>query len=630
MEKEFDIIIIGGGHAGIEASLISSKYFFKEKKKIALITLNKKNIGMMPCNPSIGGPAKGNLVMEIDALGGEMGKAADATALQFKLLNTSGGAAIQALRVQSDKILYSRYMQEKINKQDNLTVIENIVEKIIVKNKKAGGVFLKTGEKINSKIVILTGGTYLNPITYKGKENKKEGPDGEKKVNNNISDQLKKLGFKLKRFKTGTSPRILTNSINFSKMKIEEGTNLPLKFSSETDISKILPFSQQHKCYLIHTNEKTHEIIKKNSHLSPIFYKKEIVNGPRYCPSIEHKVCIFFDKESHQIFLEPESVELKTTYIQGLSTSLPKEIQEKILKTLPGLEKAKIEKWGYAIEYDVIDSTQLKINLESKIIKNLFTAGQINGTTGYEEAAGQGLIAGINACLKLKKKKSLILKRNEAYLGVLIEDLINKEINDPYRLLTSRSEYRLLLRYDNVYTRLWPISHKIKMLEKKKWKQLKDKKKIQKKITKKLKEIIFPVDEKLKKRFPFLDIKKWKTIKKINSYNLLKKTGIFLINFEKDIKEIKDLKWEEQRELETEIKYEGYIKRQIKEIKDLKKYENREISEKIDYSKIENLSKEAREKLSKIKPFSLGQAMRISGINHNDIQILNSFMNKII
>lgn len=339
--RKFDIIVIGGGHSGIEAALIAARL----GQKVSLITLDKSKIGMMPCNPSVGGSAKGIVVREIDALGGEMGKAADATALQFKLLNTSGGPAIQALRVQSDKVAYALYMQKVVENQKNLTIVEGVVNRLIIEKSKIKGVELSDGEVIYSQAVILTAGTYLQPITYKGHDTKIEGPDGEKKVVNNISQQLQQeLGFKLKRFKTGTSPRILTSTIDFSNLKIEPGTNLPLRFSSQSSYYELLPFEKQLPCYLLYTNEKVHQIIRENSHLSPIFYKKDLGIGPRYCPSIEHKVCIFSDKERHQIFLEPESRELDTTYIQGLSTSLPSEVQAEILRNLPGLEKVQVKK----------------------------------------------------------------------------------------------------------------------------------------------------------------------------------------------------------------------------------------------------------------------------------------------
>jgi tRNA uridine 5-carboxymethylaminomethyl modification enzyme len=449
----FDVIVVGGGHAGIEASLISAKM----GSKTAMITLDKKKIGAMHCNPSIGGSAKGIVVREIDALGGEMAKATDRTALQFKLLGTAGGPATQSLRVQSDKISYSDYMIFQVEKQNLLKIIEASVERIVIENDKTKGVITNEGNFYSSKAVIITTGTYLSPITFKGNEKKIEGPDGEKKVSSNISSQLKEIGFKFKRFKTGTSPRVLTNSINFKALTKEEGTNLPLRFSQDSDLTDLIKFNDQLPCYLTHTNRKTHDLIKENFHLSAIFAIPEMGVGPRYCPSIEDKVFRFSDKDKHQVFLEPESTKLDTTYIQGLSTSLPKDIQKKILQTIEGLENAEVKKWGYAIEYDVIETSQLNLNLETKKIKNLFTAGQINGTTGYEEAAAQGLVAGINACLNISGKAPLILGRDKSYIGVMIDDLVNKEVNDPYRLLTSRAEYRLLLRHDNSHTRLFPI-----------------------------------------------------------------------------------------------------------------------------------------------------------------------------
>ncbi|RHZ36945.1 tRNA uridine-5-carboxymethylaminomethyl(34) synthesis enzyme MnmG [endosymbiont GvMRE of Glomus versiforme] len=625
--KNVDIIVIGGGHAGIEAACISAKL----GNKVCLVTLNKEKIGFMPCNPSIGGSAKGIVVREIDALGGVMGQAADATALQFKLLNYSSDPAfqtlraIQALRVQSDKVAYSRYMQNLISQQKNLEVIEGAVESLLIEKNNVIGVKLTNQQKISSKIVILTTGTYLQPITYKGKESHIEGPDGEKKVINNISQQLKELGFQLKRFKTGTSPRILKNSVDCNKFKLEPGHNLPLKFSYHSKNEKLLPFNKQLPCYLLYTNEKTHQIIRDNSHLSPIFYKPDMGTPPRHCPSIEHKVCRFIDKERHQVFVEPQSQvedtdEEKSYYLQGLSTSLPIEVQKKILMTLPGFEKAQVQKWGYAIEYDVVDSTQLKKTLETELINNFFTAGQINGTTGYEEAAAQGIIAGINASQKIKNLPPLILGREQAYIGVLIDDLV-KGIDEPHRLLTSWAEYRSLLRHDNADTRLYSIARELGLLDEAQWEEFQHKQELQKIIAKRLQELKFTFSE-LSQYFPKVyadnQAKLLKKITLINAYELLIKgqRKISLADLSPWVPEIKKLTWEGQRECEINIKYEYYIKRQEQQVEKMKKLtkelENKWLPSDIDYDQL-NLSKKEKEKLKKKahRPLSLNEVRDI-------------------
>ncbi|CAG8453658.1 10957_t:CDS:2 [Ambispora leptoticha] len=586
--KDFDVIVIGGGHAGIEASLISARL----GHKVALITLERKKIGLMPCNPSVGGVAKGIVVREIDALGGEMGKAADATALQFKLLNTSNGLGVQALRVQSDKVAYAHYMQKVTSEQKNLVIIEGAVRDLLIAKGKIKGVELNNGEVFSSKIVILTTGTYLRPIIYRGRESKVEGPSGEKEVVNNLSQQLVELGFKLNRFKTGTSPRILKSSIDCTQFKLEPGTDLPLRFSSRSDYSQLLPFSQQLPCYLLYTNEKTHQVIRDNLHLSPIFNGENIGPGPRRCPSIEHKIHYFADKERHQIFVEPQSQikgakEEETYYLQGLSTSLPAEVQKKILLTLPGFERA----------------TQLKNSLESKLVTGLFVAGQINGTTGYEEAAAQGLMAGINASQKLKKRNPLILKRSKAYIGVLIDDLTINKITEPYRLLTSLAEYRSLLRHDNT-------------------------KRLKKRIRQKLQKLVFKVDRDLVQNFPCLDTSQWKTIKIINGYELLRNNKVSLKEFKPWIPEIETLNWEDQRELKADAIYANQLEKVEKELKELNKYETRKIPATLDYAKVVNLSKEAQAKLTEEKPTSLGRARRIGGVSPVDIQMLNYYLNK--
>ena len=459
---KYEVIVVGGGHAGCEAALATARL----GHKTLLITSNIKNIADMPCNPSIGGPAKGIVVREIDALGGEMGKNADKAALQTKMLNTKKGPAVQALRFQADKVTYPKEMLKTLRATKNLEIQEAMVEKLLVNNQKIEGVELEDGTKIPSTIVILTTGTYLKAVVLTGSTKKSSGPHGEKE-SKYLSDNLRELGFTIKRLKTGTPQRIDKNSIDYSKTKEEKGDAVAHTFSFDNIVYR--QPKDQISCHLIYTTPKTHEIIKEHLNESSMYggYVEGI--GPRYCPSIEDKVVRFSDKERHQLFLEPESLYYDDIYLQGFSTSMPHDVQELMVHSLPGLEHAKILKYGYAIEYDAIDSMQLKRSLETKLIENLYTAGQINGTSGYEEAAGQGLIAGINAALKLEGKKPLILKRNESYIGVLIDDLVTKGVKDPYRLLTSRAEYRLLLRNDNADLRLREYGYQVGLISKEKY-----------------------------------------------------------------------------------------------------------------------------------------------------------------
>lgn len=616
----YEIIVVGGGHAGCEAAYASAK----KHHKTLLITSNLKNIADMPCNPHIGGSAKGIVVREIDALGGIMGKIADKTHLQIKMLNSAKGPAVQSLRAQGDKVTYPKEMLKTLNEQEFLTIQEGMVEDLVIENNEVKGIVLDNGEKILSKIVILTTGTYLKADILVGDTRTRQGPHGEK-PSNYLSDKLKEYGFKIIRLKTGTPQRLDKKTIDFSKTKKEPGDEERyLTFSFDLEPSYKL--DEQEPCYLTYTTEETHKIIRDNLNKSSMYGALDDIEGigPRYCPSIEDKVVRFSSKERHQLFIEPESRYYDDIYLQGFSTSMPKDVQEKMVHSLPGLEHAKILKYGYAIEYDAIYPTQLTASLETKIIKNLYTAGQINGTSGYEEAACQGLIAGINASLKLEKKDPLILKRNEAYIGVLIDDLITKGIRDPYRLLTSRAEFRLLLRSDNADLRLREYGYQVGLIDDEKLNKLKTKKQ---KINDLL---LFMKENKIKITKEVEEVFKKENIEvptsTLSLEQLLKRPEINISFLEKFIEV--PFKEEIKEQVSINLKYEGYIKKSFKEAEKMLKLEKKQIPENIDYDKIKNIASEARQKLKEVRPKTIAQAIRISGVNPSDISILSVYLKK--
>ena len=615
---EYDVIVVGGGHAGCEASLACARL----GHPTLLITGNINNIADMPCNPSIGGPAKGILVREIDALGGEMGINTDKSLIQLKMLNTKKGPAVQALRAQADKITYPKEMLKTLKSEKKLSIKEAFVEDLIVENNVVSGVILANGEKIDSKIVILTTGTYLKADILVGDKRTPGGPHGEKE-SKHLSDKLKSYGLTIQRLKTGTPQRLDKLSIDYSKLSREDGDNILRSFSY--DFSPIYKIDDQEPCYLTYTNEETHQIIRDNLNKSSMYggYVRGI--GPRYCPSIEDKVVRFADKERHQLFLEPESRFYDDIYLQGFSTSMPHDIQEKMVHSLVGLEHAKILKYAYAIEYDAIDPLEMKKSLENKILENLFTAGQINGTSGYEEAAAQGLMAGINAHQKLAKKSPLILGRDEAYLGVLIDDLVTKGTKEPYRMLTSRAEYRLLLRHDNADIRLREYGHQIGLIDEEKYQ----------KFIKKLNDIeelkdylksnkIVTTENELLERLGTSLINDGITL-----YEILKRPEITIEKLIENGKVPKIYSREVIEQVEIFVKYEGYIKKEEKEIQKMKEMENIPIPEWINYDEVINIASEAKDKLKKVNPISLGQASRISGVNPSDIAMLSVYLKKV-
>jgi tRNA uridine 5-carboxymethylaminomethyl modification enzyme len=614
----YDVIVVGGGHAGCEAALASARL----NHPTLMVTSNIKNIADMPCNPSIGGPAKGILVREIDALGGEMGRNADKGLIQLKMLNTKKGPAVQALRAQADKITYPQEMLKTLKLQENLEIKEAFVEDLIVEDKKVMGVILDNGEKINSKAVILTTGTYLKADILVGSQRTPGGPHGEKE-SKHLSDKLKSYGLTIQRLKTGTPQRIAKDSIDYSKLEIEKGDDIVRTFSF--DNKPYYDIDNQELCYLTYTNDKTHQIIKDNLTKSSMYGGYVHAVGPRYCPSIEDKVVRFADKERHQLFLEPESRYYEDIYIQGFSTSMPYDIQELMVHSLVGLENAKILKYAYAIEYDAIDPLEMKASLENKILENLFTAGQINGTSGYEEAAAQGLIAGINAVQKIEGKEPLILGRDEAYTGVLIDDLVTKGTKEPYRMLTSRAEYRLLLRHDNADIRLRKYGYELGLVDKERYNNYLDKLNKIDELTNYLKTHKINTNENdlidELNTSPILD--------GITLYQLLKRPEVLIKDLIK-IGKIEDNKYSDEvlEQVEISIKYEGYINKAKKEVNRMHELEDVKLPEDIDYNKVPNLASEARQKLEQVRPISVGQASRISGVNPADISILLIYLKK--
>lgn len=616
---KYDVIVVGGGHSGCEASHAAAMM----GATTALITSNINNIGDMPCNPSIGGTAKGIIVRDIDALGGLMGIVADKSHIQIKMLNNGKGPAVRSLRAQADKITYPKNMLKALKNTTNLTIIEGMVEDLITENNTIKGIVLEDGTKYFCKSLVLTTGTYLRSKILIGDTNKLEGPHGEKR-SKFLSTKLKELGFDILRLKTGTPQRIDKNSVDFSVLKEETGDDEYWTFNSENEI--YYDKDKQEKCYLVYTNENTHNIIKKNLSRSAMYggYAEGI--GPRYCPSIEDKIVRFVDKERHQLFLEPESLYYDDLYLQGFSTSMPTDVQEEMVHSLKGLEKAKILKYAYAIEYDAINPLQLKPSLETKVINNLFTAGQINGTSGYEEAAGQGIIAGINAVKKIQNKEPLILKRNESYIGVLIDDLVTKGTKEPYRMLTSRAEFRLLLRHDNADIRLRKYGYEAGLISEEKYNKLIEKENNIEKLINELKKTKIS-----NKNITQNILNKMNTEKLENGTNLytfLKRPEITLdLLLDENIIENKYEK-EVYNQVQILIKYEGYINKELKEVEKLLKLESKQIPKDIDYNKITNLASEAKQKLTSVAPVTLAQASRISGVNPADLSILAIYLKK--
>lgn len=607
----FDCIVVGAGHAGVEAALASARM----GASTLVLTLNLDMIAFMPCNPSIGGPAKGIVVREIDALGGAMGKVIDKTHIQMRMLNTGKGPAVRALRAQLDKVLYQQEMKRLLEEEKNLTVRQASVDELIIEEDEVKGIVTQVGAVYRAKTVIITTGTFLRGEIVIGNIRYSSGPNNQM-PSIKLADNIRELGFDMVRFKTGTPPRVNSRTIDYSKTEIQPGDAEPRAFSFETT-EYIL---DQLPCWLTYTSPLTHEIINENLHLSPMYSGEKIGPGPRYCPSIEDKIVRFNDKSRHQIFLEPEGRNTEEVYVQGLSTSLPEHIQKRLIESVPGLENAKMMRAGYAIEYDSIVPTQLKPTLETKKIRNLYTAGQLNGTSGYEEAAGQGIMAGINAAARALGKEELILSRSDGYIGVLIDDLVTKGTNEPYRLLTSRAEYRLLLRHDNADLRLTEIGYKLGLVSDERFERYTIKQKQIVEEVARLRKVTIKPEEyvhEIMRETAGSELKE-----PMKAANLLKRPEISYDQISRIIPSVEKLSTEVAEQVEIFIKYEGYIEKSMQQVERMNKMEDKKIPDKIDYDAITGIASEAKSMLNKVRPLSIAQASRMPGVNPADISIL--------
>ena len=612
-KDEYDVVVVGAGHAGCEAALATARLGFKT----VIFTVSVDSIALMPCNPNIGGSSKGHLVRELDALGGEMGKVIDQTFIQSKMLNSSKGPAVHSLRAQADKANYSKTMRQVLQNQENLDIRQMEVTEILAEDGKITGVQTYSGAIYRCKAVVLCTGTYLKARCIYGEISTHTGPNGLQSANY-LTDSLKALGIKMYRFKTGTPARIDKNTIDFSKMQEQKGDERVVPFSFTTDPESVQ--IDQASCWLTYTNETTHEIIRDNLDRSPLYSGAIEGTGPRYCPSIEDKVVKFPDKNRHQVFIEPEGLETNEMYVGGMSSSLPEDVQYAMYRSVPGLEHAKIVRNAYAIEYDCIDARQLKSTLEFKEIEGLFSGGQFNGSSGYEEAASQGLIAGINAARKLQGKEGIVIDRSQGYIGVLIDDLVTKENHEPYRMMTSRSEYRLLLRQDNADQRLTPLGYKVGLISEQRYQHLLTKMNLIEKEKQRLEETMVGGSKEVQ---TFLERHESTTLKTAASLAEILRRPEMKYEYLKEIDpERPELSWDVCEQVEIDIKYDGYIKRQLKQVEQFKKLEEKRLPADIDYKEIKSLRIEAVQKLELCRPVSVGQASRISGVSPADISVL--------